>query len=392
MAERKKISLLTTIFWIFLVLFVSINIAIQVSGNTYIYKALFYNFADIDDLDIFPTRIVKNGDPQPWTDALDYNKAKIPDSVRAELEKLNTVAYLIIKNDSVKYEEYWDRYGPRSLSNSFSMAKSVIGILIGIAHDEGKIKSLDAPLCTYLPDYCDEVAKRVTIRHLLTMCSGSTWDESYSNLFSMTTKAYYGNDLEELMLKEVKMKSEPGKYYNYKSGDTQILAFILEKATGKTVSDYASEKLWSRVGAELPAQWSLDHADGHEKAYCCIYSDARDFARIGKLMLDSGNWNGEQVVSKEYVRLALAPNGLVYSDDTTSKVMTYGYLWWLMNYNGHDIFYMRGLSGQYVFVIPDEKMIVVHLGKKREKIQHHRRPDEVDYIIQGALSMYGVRK
>jgi CubicO group peptidase (beta-lactamase class C family) len=388
MAERKKISWLTRLLWFFLIVFVSVNVAIQISGNTYIYKALLYNFADIDDLDIFPTRIIKNGTGEPWAVAADYNKAKMTDSVRQELEKLQTVAYVVIKNDSIKYEEYWDRYGMKSMTNSFSMAKSVVGLLTGIAHDEGKIKSLDEPICNYLPDYCTESGRKVTIRHLLMMSSGSTWDESYSNLFSVTTKAYYGDDLEKLM-HEIKMKGEAGKTYSYKSGDTQLLAFILEKATGVALSDYASEKLWKKIGAEFPAQWSLDHEGGHEKAYCCIYSNARDFARIGKLMLDSGNWKGQQVVSKEFVRQSLTPNALVYSDDSTAKVTTYGYQWWIMKYKGHDIFYMRGLSGQYVFVIPDEKMIVVRLGKQREKKQVERRPIEIDFIVQGALSMYG---
>jgi CubicO group peptidase (beta-lactamase class C family) len=392
MAERKKISWLSRILGFLLILFVSANVAIQITGNQYIYKAIIYNFANIDDLDIFSTRIVKDGNPEPWKVAADYNKVRMPDSVRAELEKLKTVAYLVIKNDSIKYEEYWDRYGPQSLSNSFSMAKSVIGLLIGIAHDEGEIKSLDDPLCNYLPQYCDETSKRVTIRDLLMMSSGSTWDESYSSLFSATTKAYYGDDLEKLMYHEIKMKGEPGKIYDYKSGDTQLLAFILEKATGKSVSDYLSEKIWSKVGAELPAQWSLDHKEGHEKAYCCIYSDAKDFARFGKLMLDSGMWNGQQIVSKDFMRQSVTANGLVYNDEEGTKVTTYGYLWWLMNYKGHDIFYMRGLLGQYVLVIPDEKMIIVRLGKQREKKQVYRRPIEVDYIVQGALSMYGDKK
>jgi CubicO group peptidase (beta-lactamase class C family) len=392
MAERKKTSVLTHILWFLLILFVAVNIAIQISGNTYVYKALAYNYANIDDLDIFPTRIIKNGNPEPWKIATDYNKAKMPDTVRAELEKLESVAYLVIKDDSIKYEEYWDRYGPKSLSNSFSMAKSVVGLLIGIAHDEGKIKSLDEPICNYLPEYCDEKSKQVTIRHLLMMSSGSTWDESYSSLFSATTKAYYGDDLEKLMFKEIKMKGEPGKIYHYKSGDTQLLTFIVERATGKTASDYLSEKIWSRIGAELPAQWSLDHEGGHEKGYCCIYSDARDFARLGKLMMDSGRWNGQQIISTDFVSHTLAANALFYHDEEKAKVTTYGYLWWLMKYKGHDIFYMRGLLGQYVFVIPDERMIIVRLGKQREKKQIERRPIEVDYIVQGALSMYGERK
>ncbi len=365
-------------------LLISANVGILLTGNTYVYKALVFNYVNIDDLDLFHTRTVKNGTGEPWLVSADYNKGKLNDTVRAELEKLESVAYLVIKDDSIRYEEYWDRYNEKSLSNSFSMAKSVIGLLIGIAHDEGKIKSLDESIGNYLEDYNES---STTIRDVLMMSSGSSWDESYSSLFSITTKGYYGSNLEKLLHNEVKIVNPPGKIWSYKSGDTQLLAFILEKATGQHVADYASEKLWIPIGAEVPAEWSLDRKDGHEKAFCCMYSNARDFARIGKLMLDSGNWKGRQLISKEFVKQAITANDLLYDDDTTTHVTTYGYQWWLMNYSGHDIFYMRGLLGQYVFVIPDVRMIVVRLGKQREKIQINRHPLEVEYILQGALSI-----
>jgi CubicO group peptidase (beta-lactamase class C family) len=384
---NKKYRWWKILLWLVITILISANIAILITGNTYIYRALVFNYANIDDLDLFHTRTIDAGTPQPWKISHDFNKGKLPDSVRAELEKLETVAYLVIKDDSVLYEEYWDHYSEKSLSNSFSMAKSVIGLLIGIAHDEGKIKSLDEPIGNYLEEYKEGYASESTIRDVLMMSSGSSWNESYSSLFSITTKAYYGNNLEKLLHNEVKISAQPGKIWNYKSGDTQMLAFILEKATGEHVADYASKKLWKPIGAELPAEWSLDHKDGHEKAFCCIYSNARDFARIGKLMLDSGSWNGTQLVSKEFVRQALTPNDLVYDDDPSSHVTTYGYQWWLMKYNDHPIFYMRGLLGQYVFVIPDKRMIVVRLGKQREKIQVDRRPVEVDYILAGGLAV-----
>ncbi|MEO8087428.1 MAG: serine hydrolase [Bacteroidota bacterium] len=381
---KKKTRWWIILLWTFGILFISANVAILITGNSFVYKALIFNYVNIDDLDLFHTRNINNGTPQPWLISKDFNKGKLPDSVRAELEKLQTVSYLVIQNDSIRYEEYWDHYSEKSLSNSFSMAKSVIGLLIGIAHDEGKIKSLDEPIGNYLSDYKEA---KTTIRQVLMMSSGSNWDESYSSLFSITTKAYYGRNLEKLLHNEVKITEEPGRVWNYKSGDTQLLAFILEKATGKHVADYASEKLWIPIGAEMPAQWSLDQDEGHEKAFCCIYSNARDFARIGKLMLDSGNWNGRQLISKEYVQQSITPNNLLYDDDSTSHVTTYGYQWWLMNYKGHSIFYMRGLLGQYVFVIPDERMIVVRLGEQREKIQIDRHPLEVEYILDGALSV-----
>ena len=379
------------IIFFFLIVLISANIAILVSGNTYMYRALVYNYVNIDDLDLFPSRIVDTGAPQPWAVSGETQNGKLPDTVRAELEKLETVAYLVIQNDTIRYEEYWDHYDAKSISNSFSMAKSIIGLLVGIAVDEGKIKSLDEPIGNYLEDYKTGMAAKTTIRDVLMMSSGSNWDESYSSLFSITTKAYYGSNLEKLLHDEVKITEEPGRIWNYKSGDTQMLAFILEKATGKTIADYASEKIWSRIGAEVPAQWSLDREDGHEKAFCCFYSNARDFARFGKLMMDSGQWNGRQIISKEYVRLSVTPNHLLYDDDTLSQVTTYGCQWWLMKYRGHDIFYMRGLLGQYVFVIPDIRAIVVRLGKQREKIQVDRRPIEIDYILAGALAVLGIR-
>src|SRR5205085_4384739 len=117
------------------------------------------------------------------------------------------------------------------------------------AYDEGKIKSLDEPVADYLPDFNSGTASKVTIRDLLKMSSGTSWDESYSDLFSITTKAYYGSDLQKLVHNEVKIINEPGKKMYYNSGDPQILAFVLEKATGKHVADYASEKLWKKLGA-----------------------------------------------------------------------------------------------------------------------------------------------
>src|SRR5688572_6588390 len=116
---RKRPRWWVILFWFLFVLFVSINVAIQITGNNYMYPALIYNFANIDDLDIFPSRPINNGTPEPWPIATDYNKATIPDTVRKEIEKLKTVSYLIIKDDSIRYEEYWDNYKESTISNSF---------------------------------------------------------------------------------------------------------------------------------------------------------------------------------------------------------------------------------------------------------------------------------
>ena len=291
----------------------------------------------------------------------------------------------MIKNDSIYHEQYWDHYDQNSLSNSFSMAKSIVSILVGIAVDEGKIKSIDDPVGNYLPHFKDGNNAKLTIRHLLTMSSGLNWDENYSSLFSVTTKAYYGSNLKKLM-SGLNVVNEPGKKFDYMSGNTQLLAFIVEKATGKNLSDYASEKIWKPVGAEHSAQWSLDHVNGEEKAYCCFYSNARDFARYGKLYLDSGQWNGQQLVSKNYVKESTTPAPVDFSGNEQN---CYGFQWWLTQEKGHKIFYARGLRGQYIVVIPDKQIIFVRLGVERPQPGQDHKLSDLQVYIDGVLQMAG---
>ncbi len=365
-----------------------LNVVILATGNSYLYKAVYYNLANIDDNKIFDNRIIANGnETQEWPTGKDYNTARMPEFLSSELTKLQSIAYLIIKDDSIRYEKYWDGYNADKLSASFSMAKTFVSILTGIALDEGKIKSLDEPVGDFLPEFKQGENEKVTIRHLLTMSSGLNWDESYINPFSKTTKAYYGNDLYSLV-SDLKVVEEPGKTFKYLSGNTQVLAFVLEKATGKKLSDYASEKLWIPMGATHAAEWNLDKKDGTEKAYCCFYSNARDFARFGKLYLNKGKWGTHQLVSEKYVEESIVPANLVYEDGR--KNSCYGYSWWLLpKYKGHAVFYARGILGQYIIVIPDKKMIIVRLGKKRgAKDPNDKHIPDVYTYINGALEMY----
>ena len=265
---------------------------------------------------------------------------------------------------------------------------NVLGIMIGIAIDEGKIKSVDQPVGDFLPEFKEGEKSKITIKHLLTMSSGINFDENYVSPFAYPAKAYYGDDLTKLTY-SYKVIDEPGKKFKYLSGNSELLGFIIQKATGKTISEYMSEKLWKPLGAKNSAFWSLDHDSGVEKAYCCFNSDARDFARIGELYLDSGKWNGKQIVNPEYVLNSVKPADLVYENDG-NKNTQYGYAWWLIpEYKGHYIYYARGILGQYIICIPDKKMVVVRLGKKREKPRDNQPPSDMLYYIDAALEMYG---
>jgi CubicO group peptidase (beta-lactamase class C family) len=376
----KKSGWLKKVLFVFLGIVVLVNLVLVLTGKTFIYKAVYYNLAGIDDYKIFPQRIItKSSKPQEWPNSSSYNKDKLTDSFRRTLDSLETIAFLIIKNDSVYYEEYWDGYGKDSYSNSFSVAKSFVGTLTGIALQEGKIKSLNQLVGDFLPEYMEGDRKKITIRHLLMMSGGLSWDEAYASAFSVTTEAYYGTDLKKLVY-GLETAAEPGKIFEYKSGDTQLLALVLEKATGKKLAQYASEKLWQPLGFVNDAIWSLDHEDGNEKAYCCINSNARDFARLGNLYLHGGNWKGIQVLDSNYVRQALTPNGLINRDG--KKVDYYGYhIWLIPDYKGKRYYYFRGILGQYVIIMPEENMVLVRLGKKRgEKIFPHYR--EVFMMIE----------
>jgi CubicO group peptidase (beta-lactamase class C family) len=380
--------------WILIILII-LNLAILISGKTYLYKGIANTYLkgrsgpSIDEYNIFSNREVASGNYQPWHNSIKYNTVKISDANQKVFDDLQTVAFVVIKNDSVVHEQYWDGYGQDSYSNSFSMAKTFVSILIGAAIDEGKIKNVDQLVGDFLPEFKEGENSKLTIKHLLTMSSGINFDENYVNPLAYPAAAYYGKDLKKLTAK-YRVTEEPGKVFKYLSGNTILLSNIITKATGKTLSDYASEKLWKPIGAKNKALWSLDHFEGGiEKAYCCFNSNALDFARVGELYLDSGKWNGTQLISIPYVLNSIKPADLLDVDG--AKNDQYGYAWWTMpDYKGHAIFYARGILGQYICCIPDQKMVVVRLGKKRikpEGKEHH--PKDVYTYIDAALEMYG---
>ncbi|MFN5222742.1 MAG: serine hydrolase domain-containing protein [Bacteroidota bacterium] len=361
------------------------NLALYLSGKWYYYKALVYNYVDIDDLDLFAYRTIESGNPEPWPIGTDYNKVALSDTLQKTIDQYRTVAFLVIKDDSIRHEQYHEGYGTASLSNSFSMAKSVVGLLIGIAVDEGKIKSLDDPIYLYYPEYGEGENRKLTIRHLLAMSSGLDYDEGYASLTSPTTRSYYDTKLREQM-NDLCVKEEPGKNFEYRSSDTQVLSFVLKTATGKTVSEYASEKLWKPLGAEHDAQWSLDREEGDEKAYCCIYSNARDFARIGKLILNKGRWNDKQIVSEGYISQSLTPAPIM---DGEAPNVSYGFQWWIREQDGKTVYYARGILGQYIFVIPSENIIIVRLGHERGEKDSTNTPLDMPVFLGEVLKIYG---
>jgi CubicO group peptidase (beta-lactamase class C family) len=326
-------------------------------------RFVFYNFADINDHKKFQSRQLKAGSIK--FNFYSTNDRKFPKELNAipfdkYLENNNTVAFLIIKNDTIHYEKYFKSYNKESMVPSFSMAKSVTSILIGCAIDEGLIKSVDEPVTNYIAELHANGFDKVTIKHLLQMTSGIKFNESYINPFGDAASFYYGLNLRK-EIRKMKLNAEPGKKFAYKSGNTQLLGLVLERALqNKTITQYLQEKIWTPLEMEYDGSWSLDRKkDGLEKTFCCLNARARDFAKIGRLYKNKGNWNGKQIISQKWVEESTK------LDKTNGSVSFYQYQWWLPSPNQD--FMAVGILGQFVYVNPAKDLIIVRLGKNEGK-------------------------
>jgi CubicO group peptidase (beta-lactamase class C family) len=336
----------------------------------------------IHDHKTHPVRVVENGDaPQAWPFDSAYNQKQIPEAFMTIIDSNDTHAFLVIQDGKLIYEKYWDGYDSAKISGSFSAAKSIISLLIGIAIDEGKIKSVEEPAGNYLPHFKTNGLEKIRIKDLLTMSSGTNYNEGDKSYFSMNAYGYYGDD-EEYMVSMMKKKEEPGVYWQYRSGDTQVLGLIVEKVFGQSISALVSERFMKPMGANADALWLLDGAGKHEKAFCCFNAVARDYAKFGQLVLNKGNWNGKQIVSEKYIAEATAPaTSLKDRTENDQPVDFYGYQYWMVNHSGVHAIAQNGLFGQYVYIIPAKNAVVVRLGESKvTKPVHHHQPENFVYL------------
>ena len=338
-------------------------IALTLLTSCQLGRFVFYNFADIKDHKKFQSRpLTAVNSPFNFQTT---NSGKFPKELNSTpfdkfLEDNKTVAFLIIKNDTIQYEKYFKGYDKQSIVPSFSMAKSVTSILIGCAIDDSLIKSVDEPITNYIPELSKNGFDKVTIKHLLQMTSGIKFNESYVNPFGDAASFYYGLNLRKEIGK-MKLKTEPGKKFEYVSGNTQLLGLILERSLkDKTITSYLQEKIWTPLGMEYDASWSIDRKkNGLEKTFCCLNARARDFAKIGRLYKNKGNWNGKQIVSQKWVEESTK------LDTSEGSANFYQYQWWLPTPNKD--FMAEGILGQFVYVNPTKDLIIVRLGKKEGK-------------------------
>lgn len=268
----------------------------------------------------------------------------------------NTQGVVVTRAGHIAAEWYASDEGPRSWAASWSMAKSIASILVGIAIDEGKITSVDESMATWFPDWAGTPKAAVTLADVLHMESGLESTEDYDPAhLDQSTVIQMGLSANQLAFSAARpLVTTPGTVFNYSSADAMLLSRVLQVATGESVADFAQQKLFGPLGIRQVEWWS--DAAGNTLTYCCTDTTTRDFARIGMLYANDGDWNGHQIVSASWVHESLTP--------TTASEGHYGYMWWLTTAPGVDgpIAVMNGHDGQFVYVIPQLQMVVARNG------------------------------
>jgi CubicO group peptidase (beta-lactamase class C family) len=367
-------------------------------SSCHVGRFFIYNFSDIRDYKKFAYRPLKPA-PEPF-----YFKPKTNQTIQVNpkdkkgrepnfeevLQKNGTVSFLVIRNDSIIYDWTRNTYDSASIIPSFSMAKSFVSALVGIAIGEGSIKSTAEPITNYLALPANKGFEKITIQHLLDMQSGIHFIENYYNPFGDVAKFYYGNHLRKYV-KHLRIAKPPGSEFEYLSLNTELLAMIVEKASGKTCTAYLQEKLWTPIGMQFSASWSIDSKKGDmEKAFCCINARTIDFAKLGRLYLKKGEWNGQQLIPRSWVEASVYDssdrNDFMYTNmwwhtrlyseisDTVKIKTAYRIAYIKGNKDKPYVvspagdFFAQGHLGQFIYVYPKSNIVIVRLGKNEGKI------------------------
>lgn len=279
------------------------------------------------------------------------------------LKRMKCEAFLLIHRDTLLYSYYRKPTLEKIPFNSFSMAKGVVCMLTGVALAEGKFSSIDQPVIEILPELGRYPGyEKLRLRHLLYMTSGLEADFR-ANPFGDLPYAYLTKDLWKL-LDRIPAVKPPGLGYEYNNINTQLLTFALTRVTGKSMTEYFIEKIAHPLGFENPAFWYLDRKNGYEKGFCCLQATAIDFAKLGKLFLNKGKWNGQQILPESWVNLAFQ------TDTTGGKAWDYQMHW---NHISEKplITGLRGLFDQNIMIIPEKELVIVTLNAAiKEKPEH----------------------
>ncbi len=354
-----------------IVLLALLAAAIQLTGHGYFWKALSATYlqghstAHIDDADNFAQRKIATTQPLPWEKDAAFNKEPLKSVTLSYLQQYKSAAFLVAKNGKLLHETYFAPYNESSRTNSFSVAKTVTTMQVGMAVQQGLIPNFDSPITQFLLEFKGNTwGSKATISQVSAMKSGHDWTEKYYLPLNVTTDLYYGTNAEKLVLNQG-FERAPGTEYEYSSGSTQLLGVILKRAIQaknpqSNVSEHLSQSLWQPLGMEKEGIYTLDRTSdqgGMERTYCCIFATARDYAKLGQLLLQDGQWGGKQLLDRAFIERMRQPDLQPF----------YGHSLWMDWKYKHPFYFMQGHQGQYVIVVPSLQLVVVRVGQFRDK-------------------------
>ena len=318
---------------------------------------------------LFPSEPVNRGD-SVW--AFESNPRPLPEfytfdgqqrRIDVFLEETSTTGFAVARDGVLLYEAYFNGYGADSLTTSFSVAKSFISAMVGIAIEQGYITSIWDPVERYVPALSGTGYGPIPLYHLLTMSSGVVFDEDYANPRSdinrLPIQIFVFRTSVPDLLKEVEMVREPGINNEYSSSDTLVLGLVLEGATGRSPAQFLEQTIWQPAGMEYPAYWGADF-QGHTLAYGFLSATLRDYLRFGRLYLNQGRRDGEQIIPAAWVARSVNPQEahLQPGDNPQShSTFGHGYQWWIPE-NPQGDFAAIGIWGQYVYVHPGYGVVI----------------------------------
>ena len=371
----KKCIIYISIIFIGIVIF-----SIIIYSPEYMYRVLRYGNSDVNDYRIFSARIIEHS-TQPYyyvenilddlKNQLVSYKSKGKDNkkdLKCFLEDTNTTAFIVIHNDKIVFEQYINGYSRDSINTSFSSVKSIVSLLIGIAIDEGYIESEEQSIVEYIYEFKDTPMEKIKIKDLLMMRSEIKYEEGRL-WFSDDAKTYYWPDLRELAVKHIKIDTKYNGDFHYNNYHPLLLGIILERSTGQSVANFLEEKIWKKIGTEYNASWSLDSKEsGFEKMESGLNFRSIDIAKIGTMLLNNGHWNGEKIVSKKWIKKSIIPqmpiNYQEYNETwLENKGVVYQYMWYILkNKKGGYDYYAAGKYGQYLYLSPQNNILIVRNG------------------------------
>lgn len=325
-------------------------------------RCLVGNLSHYDEL--APFRVVKAGTARNFRHVLKEPSIRYQNgNVDTFLAANRNTGLLVLKGDTILVERYQYDRKPEQRFQSYSMTKTVVAMLIGIALSEQKISSVDDLAQQYVPELKGHPYGETKLRYLLTMSSGVAFSERYDGKDDVTTLArktlmQQGPGGVDAVLPFANRERPAGTKFSYASAETEVLSLVLRNAVGRPLADYLSEKIWQPMGAETDATWIID-GGGHELGYMGINATLRDWGRLGMLLANNGALDGKQIVPAAWVKAMTTPEGVQFQRGTATRYNGYGYQTWLIG-NTQNAFALFGLRGQSVFVDPDSKLVIVH--------------------------------